>query len=53
MILESLEAGTLIPYGGDRATTIPKDLAEQFRPGDNLVVLQDTGDSSFRPRKRP
>jgi glutamate-5-semialdehyde dehydrogenase len=44
MKLDRLDAGTIIPFGGDRATTVPQALAEKFRPGDHLVILQDTGD---------
>ena len=42
--LTSLTAGAIVPYGGDRYTTIPTELAEAFQPGDRLVVVQDTGD---------
>jgi glutamate-5-semialdehyde dehydrogenase len=41
--LERLEAGMAIPYGGDRLTTVPRELADAFVPGDRLVVVQDTG----------
>lgn len=33
----------VIPYGGDRYTVVSDDLAAAFRPGDRLVVVQDTG----------
>lgn len=42
--LTSLTAGAIVPYGGDRYTTIPPELAEAFQAGDRLVVVQDTGD---------
>ncbi len=42
--LTSLTAGHLIPYGGDQFTTVPAELAQDFQPGDRLVVLQTTGD---------
>lgn len=42
--LEKLEAGQAIPFGGDRVTYVPDDLATAFRPGDTLIVLQDDGD---------
>lgn len=42
--LESLTAGMPIPFGGDRITRVPSALAESFRPGDRLVVVQQTGD---------
>ena len=42
--LDRLEAGMPIPYGGDRLTRVPAELAAAFRPGDRLVVVQETGD---------
>ncbi len=42
--LTSLTAGMAIPYGGDRVTTVTAELASAFRPGDQLVVVQETGD---------
>jgi len=42
--LEALAAGMPVPFGGDRLTFVPSALAEAFRPGDRLVVVQDTGD---------
>jgi glutamate-5-semialdehyde dehydrogenase len=38
-----LEPGQQIPYGGDRVTTVPAELAEAFQPGDQLIVVQSTG----------
>jgi glutamate-5-semialdehyde dehydrogenase len=37
---ERLTAGTRILYGGDRLTTVPEEIAERYRPGDRLVVVQ-------------
>lgn len=42
--LERLEAGMPIPFGGDRVTSVPAALAEAFRPGDRLIVVQDSGE---------
>lgn len=42
--LTSLEAGTAILYGGDKVVYVPAELADAFQPGDQLVVLQETGD---------
>lgn len=42
--LDSLEAGMPVLYGGDKVTTVPADLAEVFRPGDRLLVVQTTGE---------
>jgi glutamate-5-semialdehyde dehydrogenase len=42
--LDHLGAGMLVPFGGDRVTTVPAELADAFAAGDSLVVLQDTGE---------
>ena len=42
--LVSLEAGQLVPFGGDRVARVGPELADAFRPGDHLVVVQSTGD---------
>ncbi len=42
--LERLEPGQPIVFGGDRVTPVPAELAAAFRPGDRLVVVQETGD---------
>lgn len=34
----------LIPYGGNRVTQVSEELAKAFKPGDRLVVVQETGD---------
>lgn len=41
--LDQLTAGAIIPFGGDRYTTVPADLAAAFQPGDQLHVVQSTG----------
>jgi glutamate-5-semialdehyde dehydrogenase len=41
--LTSLAEGAVIPFGGDRYTTVPAELAAAFRPGDQLHVVQSTG----------
>ena len=48
--LDRLEPGTPIPYGGDRITRVSPELAEAFRPGDRVVVVQETGDLLHIPR---
>ncbi len=48
-LLESLTAGQQIPYGGDRVAVVDADLAERFRAGDRLVVVQQTGDLLLIP----
>ena len=32
-----------IPFGGNRVATVPEALAAAFRPGDRLVVVQESG----------
>ena len=48
--LERLEAGTPIPFAGDRVAYVSPGLAEAFRPGDRLIVLQTTGDLLHVPQ---
>jgi glutamate-5-semialdehyde dehydrogenase len=48
--LDHLEPGMPILFGGDRVTHVGPDLAEAFRPGDALIVLQDRGDLLHVPR---
>ena len=42
--LHSLETGQAIVFGGNRLALVDSDLAAAFRPGDHLVVVQETGD---------
>lgn len=42
--LEKLTPGMLIPFGGDQAAVVGPELARDFVPGDQLIVVQDTGD---------
>lgn len=42
--LVSLQEGMIIPFAGGRFTRVGSELAQAFRPGDHLVVVQDTGD---------
>lgn len=49
--LERLGAGQLVPYGGDRVVEVDAELAERFRPGDRLIVVQDTGDLLHIPQE--
>ena len=41
--LTHLAAGQEIPFGGDRVAVVPSDVADRFRAGDRLVVVQSTG----------
>ena len=42
--LERLSVGMRIPFGGSRVAIVDETLAAAFRPGDQLVVVQATGD---------
>ena len=48
--LERLTSGQQIPFGGDRVVCVSEELAGVFRPGDRLVVVQDTGALLHIPR---
>lgn len=41
--LTQLTPGQPIPFGGDRVAVVDDSLAAAFRPGDRLLVLQDSG----------
>jgi glutamate-5-semialdehyde dehydrogenase len=41
--LQSLQAGQLIVYGGNRVALVSPHLADAFAPGDQLVVVQTSG----------
>ncbi|WP_331083618.1 aldehyde dehydrogenase family protein [Phenylobacterium sp.] len=49
--LEALAPGQAIPFGGDRCAYVTPELAAAFRPGDRLVVVQDTGDLLHIPAR--
>ncbi len=42
--LNGLAPGMPIPFGGDRVAFVSDELAAAFAPGDQLVVVQETGD---------
>jgi len=42
--LQALAPGQAVPFGGDRVAHVSPELAAAFKPGDRLVVVQDTGD---------
>jgi len=41
--LTQLFAGQPIPFGGNRVTFVPAEIAEAFAPNDRLLVVQKTG----------
>ncbi len=41
--LSALEAGQIIPYGGDRYTIVDEALADDFHAGDHLIVVNQNG----------
>jgi glutamate-5-semialdehyde dehydrogenase len=49
--LTHLSPGMPILFGGDRVTHVTPDIARRFRPGDRLLVLQNTGDLLLIPRQ--
>ncbi len=42
--LDKLTAGMKVIYGGDKVATVGQELADAFKDGDRLIVVQDTGD---------
>lgn len=42
--LTTLAAGQAIVFGGDRVAEVTSELAAAFKAGDQLIVVQDTGD---------
>ncbi len=40
--LDRLEAGMPLVFGGNRVLPVPADVAERFRPGDSVVVVEAT-----------
>ena len=43
-VLDSLTEGQKIPFGGSRWTAVSAKLANEFRAGDRLIVVQENGD---------
>ncbi|MBW3624320.1 MAG: aldehyde dehydrogenase family protein [Armatimonadetes bacterium] len=48
--LTQLQPGMPILYGGNRLTQVPVEIAERFRPGDRLLVVQRTGELLHVPQ---
>lgn len=42
--LRELNPGMPVIFAGDRVTHVSQELADAFRPGDRVIVAQDTGD---------
>ncbi len=42
--LRELKAGMPVIFAGDRITYVTQELADAFRPGDRVIVAQDSGD---------
>lgn len=49
--LNSLTQGMTIPYGGNKVAYVTDRLAEDFAPGDRLIVVQTTGDLLHIPKE--
>src|SRR5688500_10183465 len=43
-LLESVPRGTQLLYGGNRLASVPDAVADAFRAGDRLTVVDSTGD---------
>ena len=50
--LTQLTAGTPVLFAGDRVTLVPREIAERFRAGDRLLVVQKTGDLLHIPAEQ-
>ncbi|HLZ70911.1 MAG TPA: aldehyde dehydrogenase family protein [Dehalococcoidia bacterium] len=50
--LSALQPGMPIPFGGDRVSCVTPELAARFRPGDRLVVVQETGELLLIPAEQ-
>lgn len=50
--LTEVSAGMPLLYGGDRLTFVPAEVAERFRPGDRLIVVQESGDVLLVPAEQ-
>ncbi len=47
--LSEVTAGMPIVFGGDKVTFVPAPVAMRYRPGDRLLVVQETGDVLLVP----
>jgi glutamate-5-semialdehyde dehydrogenase len=47
--LQRLEPGTPLVFGGDRVVEVPEELARRFRPGDAVVVVEETAEILLIP----
>ena len=43
-LLQNLTPGQPIPFGGDRVALVSAELADRFRAGDSLIIVQDGGE---------
>ncbi len=48
--LSHLERGTPLIYGGNQVVLVPDEIADRFRPGDRLLVVQRTGEPLLVPQ---
>ncbi len=49
--LEKLEPGTALLFGGNKLIRVPDEIAERFRPGDSVVVVESTQDLLLIPAR--
>ncbi|HZU75400.1 MAG TPA: glutamate-5-semialdehyde dehydrogenase, partial [Dehalococcoidia bacterium] len=50
--LTEVTAGMPLLFGGNRLTHVPAAIAARFRPGDRLLVVQETGDVLLVPAEQ-
>ncbi len=51
LVLEQLEEGMKLVYGGNRYITVDASLADQFQSGDSIVIVEQTGTPLIIPAK--
>ena len=49
--LTQLEAGTPILFGGNRLLRVPESIAQNFQPGDSVVVVESTEEMRLIPAR--
>lgn len=49
--LGELRAGMPLVFAGDRVVPVPEEVAERFRPGDAVVVVEDTAEVLLIPSR--
>jgi glutamate-5-semialdehyde dehydrogenase len=50
--LTHIPPGMTVLYGGNQLARVPDEITERFRPGDRLLVVQQTGEILHVPNAR-